>query len=68
MNTTGRRVVKIRARQGSTELRWLRQNVAIMEEETDERDLNYSMVKVVISDIDMEQFKKFADLNGLRKG
>ncbi|TRY60929.1 hypothetical protein TCAL_02136 [Tigriopus californicus] len=57
MLATGRRYVRVRCRQGSEEYLWLHKFVTVSETQVDSNDFNYVILKVVMSQREMEQFK-----------
>ena len=58
LEVTGRRAVVVRCKTGGEEAVWLQRNVTVSEVVPDVRDENYSMVTVVVTDVDMAKFKK----------
>ena len=59
MEVHGLKKMVFRVRTSSDEHRWLNKNaVAVISTEPEEADANYSMVSVIVSDIDLARFKK----------
>lgn len=57
MKATGRKYVHVRCRQSSEEYLWLQKFVTVSEVQVDPKDFNYVILKVVMSQRELEQFK-----------
>lgn len=62
MDMTGRKKMRFRTGTGSPELSWLNRNVTVVDHIADDKDPNYSIVTVIMSEVDLKQFKKAASL------
>ena len=59
MEVYGLKKMTFRVKASSDEHNWLNKNaVAVISTAPDEADVNYSMARVIVSDIELAQFKK----------
>ena len=58
LQATGRKLVTFRCKMGSEEANWLMSNIAVSKVTADEKNLNYSTVDAVVSDVELAKFRK----------
>lgn len=57
IEVTGRQHLIIRAKTGGDEMRWLHENAAIADVAADEKNVNYSLISVIITQVALDKFR-----------
>ena len=59
ISSTGRKRSILRVRTGGEEFKWLMQNVAVYNIQSDPDNPNYTLLHSLLLDLELNQFKKF---------
>ncbi|KAK5639443.1 hypothetical protein RI129_011935 [Pyrocoelia pectoralis] len=59
LETTGRKIIVIRVSSGGEEMRWLYKNAVVLDVSADERNSEFQKMKIIITNIKLDQFKSY---------